>query len=455
MTERVRLGIARKAGAMVLAAAAALLMARPASAHFVWIEEPEAGSVRVAFGEYPDLREGKELLSKVAKVKTYAFENGQKRELKSTEKPDHFLYADAANAPVIGSVIDYGVLQRENTPPFFLRYESVLLRGALTAEQVAEASKTKTGFPVELKLIPAEGGFSVKATLDGKSAAGELQYRRPGDAEMQKAALTDGATKLSLTSPGDYHLRLRADDPRPTTVDGKDVKSSRTYLSMMFRLVGAAVAAKATNVTPDADAVKILKDAHEARAHWASDFPGFSADAVLRFADKEVEGKITVSADYKIAYDFPDPEAEKAIKGSFVSLIMHRQDSGSGEYAATWKDSKEHALGRAINLNDNMGSWYRVRDRQILQVNRTAGPMMRFINNVLENESTKHGFLPRSWNIAYYAKDSDTLIRTGATSVTWTWAGEVFMPATMRIVNTTAMGTDTTELLLSNHKLLK
>ncbi len=134
---------------------------------------------------------------------------------------------------------------------------------------------------------------------------------------------------------------------------------------------------------------------------------------------------------------------------------MHRQDSGSGEYPATWKDTKEHALGRAINLNDTMDSWYRVRDRQILQVNRSAGPTMRFTNNVMENESTKLGFLPRSWNIAYYAKDSDTLIRTGATNVTWTWIGDVFMPATMRIINTSATGTETTELLLSNHRLLK
>ncbi len=218
-------------------------------------------------------------------------------------------------------------------------------------------------------------------------------------------------------------------------------------------LLGALPPAAAEKPAPDPEAVRVLDEAHAARANWPKDFPGFSADAVYQWNGRTAKGRITVSPDFRVAYELGDREAENRLRPSFNSLVMHRT-GGSPHYPATWRDAETHPLGRAINLNDDYGSVYRVRDRQILQVNRSMGAQ-RFVNNVLENEKTKLGFLPRAWSVAYYETATNALLRVSTTRVTWTWHGDLFLPATMQVVVAHPEGTDVGELALSNHRMGK
>jgi uncharacterized protein DUF3386 len=448
-------------GPCFLALGLATLLPGAASAHFVWTEPaPTPGdAVRVYFGEYPDVRENSPLLDKVARVKVYAVDGKGRRELKQSRREDHFLYEGLGRSPVAVALLDYGVLQRGEGPPYLLRYEAQVLLGDGTpqpAQGLAALSRQETGLPLAVHLqAVGEESLSLRVTLEGKPGPAEIAFRGPKDREMRKEKTSPaGLLALPLTDGGWHHVRIMAEDGKPTQFEGKEARFTRTYLSLMFNAAGRQPAASAGKaVQPDADAVQVLREAHAARANWGPDFPGFTADAVYRVNGKEARGTITVARDYTITYALGDKEAEGSLRPSFASLIMHRR-RGSPEYQATWRDSEAHPLGRAINLNDELNSFYRVRDRQILQVNRVMGSQ-RFTNNVLENERTKLGFLPRAWTVAYYDREGNTLQRVSTTQVTWTWIGDVFLPATLQTVNAHAEGTDVSQLVLTNHRLLK
>lgn len=454
----------------LLAGLLATALPTAASAHFVWVEPaPGAkGAVRVCFGEYPDLREGKELLEKVQRVQLVALDGKSRRELKAEDRPDHFLYTGQGGAPVTVASLDYGILQRGETPPYLLRYESQLLGApgqALSAEEVARLSALPTGLRVGVSVQPAgPKALQLLVKLDGKPVAAEVSHLAPQESEMKKLqAGTDGKLVIPAAA-GWHHLRIKAEDARPASFEGKEGKFTRTYLSLMFRTSGSPTAAGAAvaNTTaaapkPDPEAVRLLHEAHVARANYPAGFPGFTADAVFSANGRTARGKITVDRDFNITYALGDRDLENTLRPSFGSLIMHRRGGSEGEapkYPATWRDDETHPLGRAINLNDKYGSFYRVRDRQILQVNRSMGKQ-RFTTNVLENEETKHGFLPRSWTVAYYENDTNAMTRVSTTRVTWTWKGDLFLPATLDTVVAHGEGTDVTRLVLSNHRLLK
>jgi hypothetical protein len=348
-------------------------------------------------------------------------------------------------------LLDYGVLERPGTPPFFLRYEGQLIRGEgkpLSAAELGKWSRVETGLPLAATITPAAAGrIALQITLEGKPVRAEVT-RVGSETEQKLKTSPQGRLELPL-GKGWQQLRIMAQDAKPARFQGKEGQFTRTYLSLMFEAAEGAAPAAARNEDP----VQLLNEAHEARAKWGKDFPGFTADAVFEQNGRAARGKITVTADFKIQYELGDNELEAALRPSFASLVMHRQ-GGNPMYRATWRDSANHPLGRAIDLNDELKSFYRVRDRQILQVNRAMGSQ-RFTNNVFENEETKLGYLPRFWNVAYYDNATNALLRVSTTRVTWTWAGDVFMPATLDTVNVHSGGTDVTKLVLTNHKLLK
>jgi len=447
----------------VLAGCAAALSPVAASAHFVWAEPTVDSSrgVRVFFGEYPGTREGAELLEKVSAVKVYAVGRGERKELKRTkQEADHFLYQGMGDAPVMVGSLDYGVLERPGTPAFMLRYETQLLIGdgkPQSTAGLAQLSKAETGLPLAVSFVPTSADkLTLQVTLAGKPVAADISHRGPKDEDMVAAKTTsDGRLELPLKAGGWHHLRIKADDATPVSHAGKDAKFTRTYLSLMFNAAIDSAATPRAAVQPNAEAVALLRAAHEARANWGPGFPGFTADAVYRLNGKEARGTITVKSDFTIEYALGDKAMETAVRPSFASLIMHRRGGGGApEYQGTWRDEKPHMLGRAINLNDELGSFYRIRDRQILEVNRVMGTQ-RFTNTVLENESSKLGFLPRAWSVAYYEKDSNKLLRTSTTQVTWSWKGDIFLPASIQTVLAHDEGTDVSRLELTNHRLLK
>lgn len=203
-----------------------------------------------------------------------------------------------------------------------------------------------------------------------------------------------------------------------------------------------------------ADAVETLRQAHAARATWGPGFRGFTAHARLQIDGHETEGRITVGPDFKTDYGDLDPEAVKILREDWESHIMHRRPGPLRESAVTWRDEKPHPMGRAVSLNDPLQSFYRVRDNQILQVNRTMGAT-RFTINVLDNWKSPAGYLPRVFTVGYYDRETGRLQASSTTRATWVMKDEQFLPKTLEVVSNGPDGQSITRLLLTDHRLTK
>ncbi len=171
----------------------------------------------------------------------------------------------------------------------------------------------------------------------------------------------------------------------------------------------------------DPVATKLLSDARAARALY-HDFPGFRADVEVNHDGKRTQGQVDVSEKGKVVLKIDNADAAKWAKHTLESIIAHRLSSGPEEETpCAFADNDEHhPLGRAIRvLNDEFHSSYRIRDRQVIVVNRQV-PGARFTITVLENVLTKEGkFLPSHYVVNTW--DAKTNVLTSSETHHQTW----------------------------------
>src|SRR5262249_36169320 len=120
-----------------------------------------------------------------------------------------------------------------------------------------------------------------------------------------------------------------------------------------------------------------------------------------------------------------------------ASLAGHRLPSGPGKETpcAFLDDNADHPLGRKIRaLDDDMHSSYRIRDRQIIEVNRRMKDA-RFTITVLNNDLTpEKKFLPTAYVVNTWNNDSNQLVSSVSFFHTWKRVGQWDLPAQLMVV---------------------
>jgi hypothetical protein len=208
----------------------------------------------------------------------------------------------------------------------------------------------------------------------------------------------------------------------------------------------------------DAEATKLLADARAARASWEN-FPGFAADIEANFDGKVVKGRVEVNSKGKVSLSVPDsaPAQWTWAMRQMASIVSHRLGNAAEleTPCAFADDVMDHPFGRAIRvLNDEFHSSYRIRDRQILVVNRRMEDS-RFTITVLENRlSEEKQFLPAHYVVNTWDK-TGALTRTETFHQTWQRVGRFDLPLAEYVVIATAGKLEDRCLKLTNHQLLK
>ena len=225
----------------------------------------------------------------------------------------------------------------------------------------------------------------------------------------------------------------------------------------------------AKDVPADPAATKLLAKARAARAQWEN-FPGFRAKLAINIDGKVTKGTVEVSAKGKVTVQATDakPEDVEWAKGELAQIVGHRLDNSAtlDTPCAFLDDNKDHPLGRAIRvLNDEFHSSYRVRDRQIIVVNRQMKDS-RFTITMQENKLNKEKkYLPDSYVVNSWDK-TGALSSSAAYHQTWKRVGDFDLPASVTIVTTKpdtpsadgsapTGGQSTRSLKLTVHDLLK
>jgi uncharacterized GH25 family protein len=442
------------------------VIAPPARAHFVWIVPDQAGALLI-FSDtlQPD---AKVPVTKIAGTELFTFgEGGKIMALKATQEKDAYRVAAPAKRrwAVIGGVCRYGVVQKGKADPFLLVYCAKALVGERLTIPMWVGWQPTDRLPLDIVPIPAkEIGDEPLAQLrwQGKPLAGAEVVVLPPGYDKPLESKTDEKGFFALARPkeaGLYAIRARHVEAKEGDQDGKKYKEVRYYSTLTFPVRAAGSEARGASAGPpkaDPEATRLLREARAARANWEK-FPGFSADLEYNENGKlMLRGHVEVSAAGKVKAkmlavgkvngDLPGHVGEWATR-ELQTIVSHRLDNSAelNTPCAFIDKNTHHPLGRAIRvLNDELHSSYRIRDRQIIEVNRKMKAGTRFTIIVLHNHLTpEKKYLPVSYVMNTWAgvsKRGEELTSSTAFHLTWQRVGAFDLPETVLAV--TAFGGD-------------
>ncbi len=185
------------------------------------------------------------------------------------------------------------------------------------------------------------------------------------------------------------------------------------------------------------DAVQLLQQARENREVLAETFPGFRSKLTVRFDGEVYRGTClfrlpgNVQVTMQGTKDLPD------VTATVRSMLMHRAPSSrTSPQQARFGEVDGSPLGREVLLSDRHQSAYRIRNGQIIQIDRRLSDP-RFVLTVLETRATESGrYLPRHVFAVRFDPD------TGSVLEAWTYISEFqrvggeYLPKSRQVIRT-------------------
>lgn len=440
---------------LLLAISVASGATQTAQAHFLFariLPPAEAGrAVEVYFSEYATAGDPR-FIDKVATTQLWAqTEPGKFKTLDVVKQADRL----RARLPLSGSLavigqLDYGVLTRPLQPTFLLRHYPKAMAGK-PEELNALRPRSETRF----EIVPKFEADRVLLTLllDGKPLSGTIL--KSVDVNLvEEEFKTDDAGQVSFAPPstGVYCVYAQHVDKTAGKHADKNYDEIREFATLSFAWPLAPTGA-------DPEAVKLFQEAIAQRAQW-SKFPGFTAGVTADVDGRSLSGKVTVSANGEVEIDAGDEPVAAWVRDQLASITMHRAaDNSSSDEKPVLRfadDVTDHPLGRLLEFDGGQfASSYRVRDKQLLVVNRNFGKQDMTIT-VLDNEPNAEGkFLPRSYSVQYWDAETGKLARVESVQDRWTRVGAFDLPQSHTLSTASAGGLAVKSFTLKGHKLLE
>ncbi len=425
-----------------------LSVAATARAHFIFIVPPAKGrTAQVVFSDTTKPDSAK-LLARIAHTKFHLVDDRGRLTEVAPGKASNALPIEAAGKGPVGVIgrCVYGVVDR-GKEPFLLTYYARTAVGG--NEGLSEKLPDEAHQPLQIVLLAGKPARA-RVLWQGKPLAGaEVVFA----GEEPVTTKTDDRGEVEVaTKEAPLAIRARHVEQKKGTYRGKNYSSVRHYATLVARL--DAGQKKEARLTADPAATKLLADARAARANW-DDFPGFTADVEVNVEGKRTTGKLEVSSKGKVKLDMQGPEKDWA-RRMISSIVGHRLDDGTTlNTPCTFADDViDHPMGRAIRvLNDEFHSSYRIRDRQVIEVNRRMGET-RFTITVLENrQNAEKKYLPASYVVNTWMVKTGALRGSVTHHNTWKRVGKFDLPLACTIVSASAGKLDNRTLTFSNHKL--
>lgn len=439
----------------VLACACCVWLAGPARAHFLFVRilPPAEGgrAAEVYFSEKADAGDPR-YIDKVAGTRLWLQSaTGEPQELAVTKGADRL----RAHLPIHGSaavfgILDYGVLARPAQTPFLLRHYPKACAG--TTE---ELNALKWRGQERFEFVPRFERDRVVLTLlhDGRPQpnvkVNTIDINLVGD-----ELTTDERGEIAFAPPsaGTYSVYAPHVDKTAGDKDGKHYDEIREFATLTFTW-------PLERSDADPEAVKLFQDAVAARAQWKR-FPGFKATVDGNVDGRPIAGDVTVAADGSVTVDAADEPVADWVREQLQSITMHRvaQDNAHDAKPPILRfadEDQNHPLGRLLEfVGGQFASSYRIRDGQILVVNRNFGAQDMTIT-VLDNEQNAAGrYLPRSYTVQYWDAKSGKLERTESVQDRWRHVGEFDLPQSHTVSTATSGGLSVRTFSLIGHKLL-
>lgn len=460
------------------------LAVSPARAHFIFlVPDKDQKTVSMVFTDTLRPDEGV-AISKIGKTNLFALDAaGKSVPVKMAEHKHHYEITVPGPRPVmIGGACQYGVSTRKVTDPYRIVYyaKTVLLSKSELPDGLPWMTEGSKALTLDIVLAGPKEHGKVKVLFQGKPLGGaEIVLTHGEDGEELEKGMTDkdgifdvaAAMKAAKVLPTLAALRAKHVEKTPGELDGKKYNEIRHYCTFTVHMPPKEMASgkfdrleevALLGKDKDADlaATKLLADARAARALW-NKFPGFFALVEINQDGHKIPCTLNVTPAGKVALkadlaDLTEKQEEtiKKVRGEIGSLVSHRMPGEAYETPCAFADKiEDHPQGRLINvLNDELHSSYRIRDRQILEVNRVTGGG-RFTITVLENTWNKDKtYLPAHYVVHSWDK-SGTLTSASAHRNTWLRMGAFDLPESYTTTTASSGGLSVRTVTFRGHKL--
>ncbi|MGE0126926.1 MAG: DUF3386 family protein [Blastocatellales bacterium] len=190
----------------------------------------------------------------------------------------------------------------------------------------------------------------------------------------------------------------------------------------------------------DPAAWKLLKSTRQASQNFPANFAGVTADIVLNDNGKIAKGALSyaVGKSGELNIEGLDENTKDWLNDQTMSVISHRRGGdfakGDGRHPITFGEDDNSPIGRRVVLNDSLRSSYRIRNQQVVEVDRTMGGD-HFTITVLETTPVAGGkSLPRHFTVTYFDAKSGAIKRSEAFTDEYKLVDGVWFPASRRVV---------------------
>ena len=422
-----------------------------ARAHFLFVRilpQAEAGRfAEVMFGDRPDVGDP-QFLDKIADTRLWMqTAPGQFQPLKTAKMNDRLraLLPSAGAASIVGWC-DYGVIARPKATAFLLRHFPKAISG--DPKQLAELGPKKD---LPLEIVAAVDGETITFTAlrDGR-ALPKAEFHLLGTSSKSTKLVTDAEGRATWkASPGAYAVYLGQTRKEPGAHNGSKYDEVRDFCSLTFHWPLLPTEA-------EPEALKLFRDAVENRAAWTK-FPGFRAQVEAYAEGHKATGTVAITAAGAVTVDAMEDAAAPWVKDRLESIVLHRlatPPNGKTPIVVFGDRDDEHPLGRLVVFQGGkFASSYRVKDRQLLEVNRHIGKSNMTIT-ILENDLNPEGkVLPRSYTVQYWDAETGRLTRTEAVQERWQRIDGLDVPISHRVTESSDAGLSIRTLRLSRHKI--
>jgi hypothetical protein len=422
------------------------LCADSVHAHFLFVRilaTAEAGRyAEVYFSDQADAGDPR-FIDKIASTKLWVQSKpGSFEPLKIHKTPDRLrtLVPASGSIGVIGECT-YGVLARPKATPFLLRHYPKAVAGNMAD---VRALQPKSEIPFEIQVRDQGDELEFVALRNGKPIPDAKFIVVGNDLKDQSFS-----GKWKPTAPGHYAVYTSQTLKASGVHQGEKYEEIREFATLAFTWPFESQAA-------DAKAVALFQEAIASRAAW-SHFPGFRAEIKANADGRAWKGSATITAKGDVELAMEDDVVAPWVKEQLESIVLHRlaRPEGKAPSLRFGDDNLDHPLGRLLIFDGGkFASSYRVKDGQIVVVNRNLGKTNMTIT-VLDNDQTADKkFLPRSYTVHYWDAASGQLERTETIQNRWTRVGSWDLPTTLTVQTSSSSGQSIKTMTLSQHRLL-
>jgi len=210
-------------------------------------------------------------------------------------------------------------------------------------------------------------------------------------------------------------------------------------------------------MTQPVDARDLFRAAYENRYTWDHNFPGYSADVILKQGDETFSGQVKVNADLSVeVLNIEAEQAKRSLLEQLREIAIHRIrrsfDDTHGKNTFAYGATDETGAVEIVMGGKAEGDRYKVRNTEVCHVHRHIHSVVVTIDT-FSSHKTESGYLSHRYDSVYHDAKTGELKGSSDFEDNYDKVGDYYI-LTNRVIRDRQNNT-TTEFSFSNVSLLK